>query len=274
MLAAHPVAVGLGLLVGCALAVSACGGGGSQAASTQQGSAPGSSQPGGHRPGQALAAAYEATRNAHSAKITITGTINTGAKTVHTTGHGTVQFQPPAFDLHTTAAGQTSEERLLNGTAYLKTPEGQWRKLNVSKLTGQPGAAHSPTEALSYLRGASDKVTTLGPATIKGVHTTGYTAIVDLGKVAAQAPGGESKKAVTELEKLTGRHTLPITVWLDGHDRLVREKNTVTLHIQGKPTKTTSTTTLTDYGIPVHVTKPPTSQITSSASVPAPSPSH
>jgi hypothetical protein len=274
MVTARRAGVGLGLLAGCALAVSACGGGAPQATSTQQGSSPSSSPPGGQRPGQALAAAYQATRNANSATITITGTINTDAKTVHTTGHGTVQFQPPAFDLHTTAAGQTSEERLLNGTAYLKTPQGKWTKLDVSKLTGQPGAAHSPTEALSYLRGASDEVTSLGPATIKGVHTTGYKAIVDLNKVAARAPNAESKKAVTELEKLTGSHTLPITVWLDGHDRLVREKNSVTLHIQGKPTKTTSTTTLSDYGTPVHVTKPPTSQITSQASVPAPSPSH
>jgi hypothetical protein len=253
--------IGVSLAAGCALAVTACGG--QESASPQHGSAQSSSQAGTQRPAEAIAATYQATKSASTAKITQKGTTTVGGKTVHTHGHGVVQLKPAAFDLHVTAKGRTVEERLIDGAVYVKTPQGKWLKTNVSKLTGQPGSAHSPSQTLSYLRGASKKVTKLGPSTIHGRHTTGYKARVDLNKVAATEPTQKAKKAVTKLEQITGSHTLPIKVWIDGKNRLVREKISLDAHIQGKHVTTTSTTTLSDYGTRVHVAKPPASQVTS-----------
>jgi hypothetical protein len=253
---------GVGLAAGAAVALTACGG--QQAASGQHGS-----QQAEKHTGDVLAAAYHATESANSAKISLKATTHTGGKTVHTKGHGAVQFKPPKLDLHITGAGKKTEERLLDGTAYVKTPQGKWLEIDVSKLTGRAGAMHSPTEALTLLRGASNNVTKLGPATIDGKHTTGYKAVVNLDKVASKASSPKAKKAVKELEKATGGHTLPIKVWIDGQHRLVREKNSIKVHLQGKNVTTTSTTTLSDYGTPVHVTKPPAGQVTSvTASIP------
>jgi hypothetical protein len=263
---------GAGLAAGAAVALAACGG--QPAASGQHGpkQAQHGSQQSTQDTGNVLAAAYHATEQANSAKITLKVTTKTGEKTMNVDGHGVVQFKPPKLDLHMTAAGKKIEERFLDKTAYVKTPQGMWVEMDLSKLVGQQAAAQSPTQTLSYLRGASDQVTKLGPKTIHGTHTTGYKATVDLDKVAAKAASPQAKKAIKQAEKATGGHTIPITVWIDGQNRLVREKTTLTLHVHGKNVTTASTMTLSDYGTPVHVSKPPASEVTS-APVPAP-PTH
>lgn len=255
---------GIGLTAACALALTACGG---QPATSRHSSTQSSSGSSAQQPAQAVAASYHATKSAGTVKVTQQGTTTVGGKTVHTRGHGVVQLKPAEFDLHAATKGQTIEERLIDGTVYIKTPQGTWLKKPVSELAGQPGSAHSPSQTLSYLRGASKKVTKLGPSTIDGRHTTGYKARVDLGKVAAKAPTPQSKKAVTKLEQLTGSHTLPMKVWIDGKKRLVREKTSLDAHIRGKHVTNTSITTLSDYGTPVHVAKPPARKVT-----PAPTP--
>jgi hypothetical protein len=267
---------GVGLAAGAALALSACGG--QPAASGGQGSQQGQqgsqeSQQSAQQPstggGNVLAAAYHATQSANSAKIALNSTTGVGGKTVHVNGHGVAQFKPPKLDLHISAAGHKTEERLLDKTAYVKTSQGKWLKVDLSKLVGRQGAAQSPTETLSYLRGASDQVTKLGPKTIDGTKTTGYKATVDLDKVASKESSSQAKKGIQHLEKLTGSHTLPIKVWIDGKHRVVREKINLQLHARGKNITSATTVTFTDYGTPVHVTKPPASQITSvPASIP------
>lgn len=250
---------GIGLAAACALALTACGG---QQATSQHSSTQSSSGSSAQQPAQAVAASYHATKSASTVQVTQQGTTTVGSKTVHTRGHGVVQLKPAKFDLHITTKGQTVEERLIDGAVYIKTPQGKWLKKTVSELAGQPGSGHSPGQTLSYLRGASKKVTELGPSTIDGRHTTGYQARVDLGKVAAKASTAQAKKSVTKLEKLTGSHTLPITVWLDGKNRLVREKTSLDAHIRGKHVTNTSITTLSDYGTSVHVAKPPARKVT------------
>jgi hypothetical protein len=263
----------VGLAAGAAVALAACGG--QPASSGQHGAQQGSqqkqhgSQQGGQNTGNVMAAAYQATQNANSAKITLKNTTSIGSKTVQVNGHGVAQFEPPKLDLHMNAAGHKIEERLVDKTAYIKTPQGKWVKMDLSKLVGRQGAAQSPTQTLSLLRGASDQVTKLGPKTIDGRQTTGYKATVDLDKVAAKAPSSPAKKGIKHLEKLTGAHTLPIKVWIDGKHRLVREMTNLKLHAGGKNVTTATTMTLSDYGTPVHVSAPPAGEVTSvPASIP------
>jgi hypothetical protein len=263
---------GVGLAAGAAVALAACGG--QPASSGQHGAQQGQqgSQHGAQNTGNVIAAAYHATEKANSAKITLKVATKTGQKAVNIDGHGVAQFKPPKLDLHMSAAGHKIEERFLGKTAYIKTPQGKWVKMDLSKLVGQQGAAASPTQTLSYLRGASDQVTKLGPKTIDGRHTTGYKATVDLDKVAAKAPSSQATKAIKRVEKMSGSHTFPIKVWIDGKQRLVREVTNLKLHSGGKNVTLATTMTLSDYGTPVHVSAPPAGQVTSvPASIP---PSH
>ncbi len=280
--------IGATLATGCAIALAGCGGG----AGTASPAGPSSSKPSGtpsqssstsggapsqasqapsaaaHGGSDAVQAAYSATNKANSAKITQRSTTTVGQKTVHVRGHGVVQFKPAEFDMRTTTHGTTIETRLIGDTAYIKSPQGKWLSFDVSKLTGRPGAAKSPTQSLQYLRAGSQKVTNLGPATIHGVHTTGYKAIVDLDKTAARAKTPQAKKAVKMIESMTGKTTMPIKVWIDRKNRLVRDTTHLDMHVQGQHVTTTTTMDLTDFGTAVHVTAPPKSKVTTAPAPP------
>jgi hypothetical protein len=112
-----------------------------------------------------------------------------------------------------------------------------------------------PTQALTYLQGASSSVTTLGTSTIRGVKVTGYKATVDLKKAAAKQ-GAMAQKALTTLSE-HGVDSIPVEVWLDSAGRVVREHSTLTMTGVGSGSMTVdSTTDLSDYGTPVHISAP------------------
>ena len=125
---------------------------------------------------------------------------------------------------------------------------------------------------LSYLQGVTNSsiITTVGPATIRGVDTTEYTATVDLTKVADQKSPAE-QAALKSLEAQLHTSIMPIQVWLDAQGR-VRQ---ITVQVQASTTassstgstipatsgKVTSTANYYDFGIPVDVSAPPSAQV-------------
>ncbi|MGH3624109.1 MAG: LppX_LprAFG lipoprotein [Sciscionella sp.] len=233
----------IGVATSCALAAGAC----SQNGGAQQAQ---------RSPQQVVTSAYSHTTNAKTAKITLTTDATIRGKTTHATGAGVIQFDPATLDLTTHAAGQSTEVRVLGGITYLRTGGGKWTKIDTSKLTGNSTMNSSPDQMLSYLHGALDSVTSTGPATINGAHTTGYKATVDLDKVAAKQKTPQAKQAIHGVEKATGSKTLPVQVWIDNQGRIAREQNSSTVTTQGHRITTTITLDLTDYGTPVHVTAP------------------
>lgn len=119
-----------------------------------------------------------------------------------------------------------------------KIPGGKpWLYVNLdqaAKAAGIPGfgslfssasSMDDPAQQLDYLRAtAASSVKNLGPATVNGVHTTGYHAVVDLAKLPRIVPAAQ-RQAVEQLVaalKRKGAATLiPMDVWI-GPSNLVR----------------------------------------------------
>jgi hypothetical protein len=86
------------------------------------------------------------------------------------------------------------------------------RALGVTSIGGD-----DPAQTLTLLRAAA-KVRLLGRATVGGVPTRRYHALVDLDRyaaVVAPALRAGTRQDAAELARLTGSTTVPIDVWVD-----------------------------------------------------------
>jgi hypothetical protein len=137
--------------------------------------------------------------------------------------------------------------------------------IDLSSLTGGGGASQDPTQALEYLKGAGTS-TKIGAETINGVATTHYHVDVDLEKVAAKG-GAAGKKAVQQLERLSGIRTLPLDVWVDGDHLVRRESMRYDMTVQGQRTSVSMKIDMTKYGVEVTAKPPADSETVDAASL-------
>lgn len=104
-----------------------------------------------------------------------------------------------------------------------------WARANLDAVYGQSfglslgTGSTDPTQTLSLL-GASGHVVKAGTQEVNGVSTTHYRAAVDLDRLASVVPA--SRRAAAErtaqvVKRVSGSTTLPMDVWIDGH-QLVR----------------------------------------------------
>ncbi|HEY2175666.1 MAG TPA: hypothetical protein VGH85_17810 [Mycobacteriales bacterium] len=282
---------GAGIAV-AALAATAC----SSGSPSQAGHPSKDTVTGGSSAAHVVQAAYTKTTASKTAKVSITAGGAQGSSTagqqVAVTGSGVVNFGSRAADITMKLpTGNQMEIRYLTGAEYLHTTpaaamskltgsDRMWAKLDLNKLlqakTGktmqqlQQNVPTDPSAQLGYLRGVSDKVTKLGPATIAGTRTTGYQTSIDLSKVAARA-GGKATSRITALEKQLGSRTLPVKVWTDAQGRLRRLTIAETIKptaataaggTEAKPVTVHLSETISDYGTPADITAPPASQTT------------
>lgn len=242
--------------------------------------------------GQAtLAAAYTKTSQAGSAKVALFGTVTSQQASIPVSARGVVDFDRKAADVTVklpNGAG-SMELRYLGTTMYLKIPSalaGQvpgdtpWVSIDVAKVTKQAtgssiealqgGAPSNPIDLLDYLRGAGQRVRNLGHETVGGVPTTHYATTIDLDKAARAT--SSARKPIQRIEQLTGTHTVPAQLWIDGSGRL--RKLHITEQLQHVATGATTggasagpvtlrfTETLSGYGTSVHVTAPSADETT------------
>ena len=180
-------------------------------------------------------------------------------------------------------------DRFISPDLYIQLPaadKGQlpsgktWISINLNTVTeAKLGASlaqlsstsQQSTQLLSYLQSVSSTgITTVGPATIKGVATTEYKATVDLTKV-AEKKSPAAQAALKSLEAQLNATTLPVQIWLDGQGRVrqVSEQVQVSTTAQSSggttvPAASGSVSTTVDYydfGTPVTVQAPPSSQV-------------
>ena len=142
------------------------------------------------------------------------------------------------------------EMRFLYPTFYMSSPlfasalhpGVSWVSYNVAQELSQEGinpavmssTDSDPAQELDYLKAVSGRVQNLGTARIKGVLTTHYHAVSDLGKYAALAPAGKraaAEQGIAKMEQLTGTTEIPIDVWVDSR-HLVRQ---IQLSFSGHP---------------------------------------
>jgi LppX_LprAFG lipoprotein len=215
-----------------------------------------------------VAKAADVTVKQTSEHMTMSATVSIGGQTIVDTGYGDFQNDPNRGTLTVVAkgAGRTvSIDAVLADTSVYMTsaafagqlPAGKsWLKLDYEKAFSAAGistsslAASSPADALQELQ-ASGKVTDDGPATIDGVATTHYTAILDPSRAAK----------IQKVTKITVEYG-PVEVWVDQEGRVRRMQMTSIASGPGTPQETASMTmTLSRYGEPVAATAPPDSEV-------------
>jgi hypothetical protein len=241
-----------------------------------------------------LRAAYTQTTDAKTAKVTLTESITrSNALPLQATisGSGSVDFGSSNCTLTFSSAQTAGDYSVLfvSPNLYIQLPAADksqlptgktWLSLDLNTVTeAKLGASLSQlssswqesTQLLSYLQSVSTSgITTVGPATIKGVPTTEYKATVDLTKAADQkSPAAQA--ALKSLEAQLNATTMPVQVWLDGQGRVRQVTNQlqVTTNAQSNgsttvPAASGSVSTTVDYydfGTPVTVQPPLASQV-------------
>src|SRR5262249_23710178 len=96
----------------------------------------------------------------------------------------------------------------------------------LSSLTSNP-ASSDPSQMLQYLRAVSGQISNQGKEQVGGCDTTHYTAPIDLNKVPASLPESAraaARQSIPAMEKLLGKSTLPVEVWIDGQHLVRRMK--------------------------------------------------
>jgi hypothetical protein len=254
------------------LVAAACGGGSSTSSSnTTSTTSAGSSN--------AVATSYTSTVNTKSAHLSLAlGITQPGSGPVNLTGTGAVSFvtNQSEFSLVVPQAG-TFQVRLVGGTLYLMLPpQAQaatggkpWGAVSLASL--QPGSStvpglgtgsSDPSQILGYLQGVSSSVTNLGPATVRGVETTHYRAVVDLNKAAQANP--QAAPAYQKLISQIHTSTLPVDVWTDSTNRVNQMQIQIPVPVgqgQSGTANVNLSLQLFDFGVPVTVVAPPADQV-------------
>jgi hypothetical protein len=164
-------------------------------------------------------------------------------------------------------------------TAYIRLPSGSgtmpggksWIALGTGTSEGLGGSllgplgGTDPADLLASLTAVSASVTSLGPATIRGVKVTGFRVDIDPAKAAARVPSRE-RAGFRQFTSSLGAGPIPVEVWVDSQNLVRRVK--LSLHLpdgEGAPAKTqmAEVTDFYDFGVPVRVSAPPASQTAS-----------
>jgi hypothetical protein len=237
------------------------------------------------RPGVELAASAARTSHAKSARIAMTMrmTVPPSGTSVVANASGVVGFRNRAADLdmHMTIPGAGAiemREVMVWPVIYMRSPlfaaalHGKlWMKLDLAKIERANGVnlnavtstgSSDPTQMLQALENESDSLQNLGAATVRGVPTVHYHAVVDLDKAARNAPAAVRaavQRSDARLVAMLGTHRMPMDVWI-GQDGLVRR---LAYHMSVPVAATGGTMAMDvrldmfDFGVPVHVTAPP-----------------
>lgn len=235
-----------------------------------------------------LAAAYDSTREAESARIEskFSFRAGNGAATVNTTGKATgmIDFanENAQITMEVPVAGSI-EMRLVDGARYVKLPTPPagatgaprgWIKHDESGSSaagdGSPFGASGLNDILGVLRGSSESVKEVGTEEIRGAEATHYTAKVNLAEVAEDE--GASAEDVKKLREELGTDTVPVEVWIDEEGRAVRVAVKLTPRGvangsqspaagTGEAPQVSISTDYYDFGVDVNVEAPPADQV-------------
>jgi hypothetical protein len=224
-----------------------------------------------------VAAAATKTQHAGAARIQLALAVSAprlqSGKTVHVSGAGAIDGTSSEL---TFTSGQKSVKEISleeNGDyiAYLQLhsfaaflpADKPWIEVDLSKLGKSAGldlgsllagSQVQPGDLLTMLGAEGAKIQNLGPATVDGAATTHYRVTIDTAK-ALQAKGLPAPLVAGALAQLPAE--IPADVWI-GADGLVHRLQVSLGVAQGHLSLTMN---LSDYGAPVTITAPPTSDV-------------
>jgi hypothetical protein len=243
------------------------------------------------KPGVELAASAARTSHARSARIAMRMrmTVPPSGATLTANATGVVGFRDRSVDLGLRMAipggSIRMREIMVWPVIYMHSPlltpalhGKQWMKLDMARLERANGVdlnaitstgSNDPTEMLQTLENESDSLRNLGAATVRGVPTVHYHAVIDLTKAAKTAPAGLRavvRKSDARLIALLGTDKMPMDVWI-GQDKLVRRiayRMSIAVASTGDTLATDLRLDFFDFGVPVHVTAPPAREVAES----------
>jgi hypothetical protein len=239
--------------------------------------------------GVELAASAARTSHAKSARIAMRMrmSVPTSGTPLTATATGVVGFRDRSVDLgvHMAIPGAGTirmREIMVWPVIYMRSPlfaaalhGKRWMKLDMAKLERANGVnlnaltstgSNDPTEMLQTLENESDSLENLGGATVRGVPTVHYRAVIDLAKAAQNAPAAVRaavKKSDARLIEMLGTDKMPMDVWI-GQDKLVRRiayRMAIPVAATGGTMDVDVRLDMFDFGVPVHVTAPPAGQV-------------
>jgi hypothetical protein len=237
--------------------------------------------------GARVAAAAEATLEEGSANFTINQEITGGAAGGQTvTSEGALDFEGQRGRVTSvvpdpqTGAGTTEVETIFDGNLiYLRLPEGiaptPWVRVDLDNTEGIPGLEQvdqfnsDPSQSFSFLEGIAGEIEQAGEEDVRGAPATHYTFTVDL-EQAAEAVDEEQREYVQQQIEALGVTELPMDLWLDAEDRIVRQSYVLDLadiqapEPEGAALEGEVETTIEyfDFGTDVAVEAPPEDQVT------------
>jgi hypothetical protein len=244
-----------------------------------------------------LASAYGTTLKAGTATVSFLEEISVSGHTERLDATGVTSFTTNTEDVSSDDNGTTVEIRYVNGYLYLKLPPSEakslgagksWAAIDLSRLTGSTNptiqelsslGGQSGTNFLGFLKSVTS-VRKTGTTTINGAPATGYDAIINLADFAQSSAVPASQRSAV-VKELGATGTFPLKLWVDDHDRVVRETFKLTAHPATSSTGSAPITVLAEvslshFGESLHVVAPPAAQtqdITSTFAGVSPSPS-
>jgi hypothetical protein len=258
-------------VIALAMAVSACGSGGSNAVVSIK----------------TLRAAADNTQAASSYHFTMTMAISATGETAQINASGAQAADGKQMQATMDFDGLGSfEMRLVDNTFYVdmgdlagassKLPEGKhWLQISFDELKNKTGVDYqqlldqsqqsSPTQGLQYLQGLSGDVTTIGDETINGEHTVHYRASIDYSKL------GDKLDSLNESvrDRLEDLGPVPVDVWINDQDQAVKVHFALDTSAMGLPGggSVEMTMEMTDFGAPLDVQPPPADETVDIASL-------
>jgi hypothetical protein len=182
-------------------------------------------------------------RMAATMNVATSGSATTagGSQQMHMSGVVNRATHTGQFTEQATAAGRQLNLTLVFSqlTFYMKTAGipgisrvtggKPWVKFDMSRMLGGMGLGGLPTSTdpsqfVDYLRAVSSSTKSLGTATIRGVSTTHYHAMIDLSRYTKLVPASQraaAQRGIATLERALNSHTMAIDAWID-HKNLVR----------------------------------------------------
>lgn len=227
-------------------------------------------------PAAFIAQAADSTTSAGSARImsttTVSGSQNLGTEGQDTTirAEGVVNFAGNEAALRVSASlfGGDSDMQvvLVDGKSYVQVPMfgEKWIAMPMKDL-GLNLA--DPAQGLDMLKQAAD-LQEVGKEPVDGVEATKYTGTLNLQDALGSAglPADAQGDMAQKLDKVSG--DAQVTVWVDEAGRIIRFDQTATIDMgTGKAVETTSSTTLSDFGVATDITAPPADQVIDSDSL-------
>jgi hypothetical protein len=152
----------------------------------------------------------------------------------------------------------------------------EWLRFDIRELGKEQGFdlgqlsqlnQNDPSQALQYLRAASEDVEELGKEEVRGVETTHYRMTIDLRKVVDQAPEEQREQLRAQIDQIveqSGIQMVPTEVWIDDEGLARRMELTYNgmRFAPGEEGDMTMTMELFDFGVEVDIQPPPANKTT------------